>query len=314
MELHQLQCFIAVLEGGGFKRATARLGITQPALSYQIKRLEDELGVQLFHRRPVGIIPTEAARVFVEHAQQVIAAVHEAHQAVRELSDGVTGEILIGTLACLGTYFLPRVLWEIRARHPKVRPKLIYRNSEELFESLLANKLDVAMLPDPPADPRLRRELVFEEPISLVSSPGHPFHGRRSVDAAELKKDVQFVSLSPQTSTGALIRRHLARMGVSIAPVFSADDVETVKMMVEEGMGVAFLPDMVTRDDMGAEGQPGHLCRSALEPPLSLQMVVATLRDSHPPLALAAFIDEVRVAAARGAEDALRHEPRSSKP
>ncbi len=66
MELHQLQCFIAVVEEGGFKRATARLGVTQPALSYQIKRLEEELGVQVLHRGQGGITPTEAGRVLLE--------------------------------------------------------------------------------------------------------------------------------------------------------------------------------------------------------------------------------------------------------
>src|SRR5512140_890471 len=98
LELQQLQCFIAVLEEGGFKRATARLGITQPALSYQIKRLEEELGVQVFRRGPGGITPTDAGRILLEHAHHVIAAVREAHQAVRELSGGVPGEIRIGAI------------------------------------------------------------------------------------------------------------------------------------------------------------------------------------------------------------------------
>jgi DNA-binding transcriptional LysR family regulator len=86
VELHQLQCFIAVLEEGGFKRATARLGITQPALSYQIRRLEEELGVQVFLRGPGGVQPTDAGRVLRDHAPPVIAAVRDAHQAVRELA------------------------------------------------------------------------------------------------------------------------------------------------------------------------------------------------------------------------------------
>jgi DNA-binding transcriptional LysR family regulator len=68
VELHQLQCFVLIVEEGGFKRATARLKITQPALSYLVKQLEDELGVELFHRRPRGVMPTEAARVLLPHA------------------------------------------------------------------------------------------------------------------------------------------------------------------------------------------------------------------------------------------------------
>jgi len=292
LELHQLQCFIAVLEEGGFKRATARLGITQPALSYQIKQLEEELGVQVFNRGPGGITPTEAGRVLVDHAHEVIATVREAHQAVRELSGGVTGEIRIGTIKCVGTYFLPYVLWEIRAKYPMVRPKILYRDSDDLIQALLANKLDVAVVPDAPEDRRLSYRGVFEEQISLVSGLGHRFYGRPSVDLAELE-DVQFVALSPQTPTGALIRRFLDKLGVSAVPAVTTDHIETVKRMVEAGMGVAFLPDMATSDDVGEDGQPGRLARSAIEPTLSLPLVVATWRDSHHSLALDAFVEEV---------------------
>jgi DNA-binding transcriptional LysR family regulator len=293
VELHQLQCFVLVLEEGGFKRATARLHITQPGLSYQIKQLEEELGVQLFHRRSGGITPTEAGRVLLQHAYQVINAVQEAHQAVRELSDGATGEIRIGTVNSVGTYFLPQVLWEIRGKHPMVRPKILYRNSDELLEALLGNKLDVAMVADPHPDRRLRYETVLEEAISLVSSPSHPFFGRPSVEPAELK-GVQFVSLSPQTPTGALIRTYLDKLGVQFEPVVSTDNVETVKRMVEAGMGVAFLPDMVTSAEIACDGQPGRLSRSAVEPPLTRRVVLATWRDSHHSRAAEAFIGEVR--------------------
>jgi DNA-binding transcriptional LysR family regulator len=293
VELQQLQCFIAVLEEGGFKRATARLGITQPALSYQIKRLEEELGVQVFRRGPGGITPTEAGRVLLDHAHQVVAAVREAHQAVRELSGGVTGEIRVGAIKCVGQYFLPYVLREIRTKHPMVRPKLLYMDSDDLFGALLANKVDIAMVVDPPPDERLAYTPVFDEQISLVSGPGHPFFGRESVDVAELK-DVTFVALAPHVSAGALAKRYLDRQGISVVPTLTADNIETVKRMVESGMGVAFLPDMSTADDVVSNGKPPRLSRSAVEPTLSLPLVLATWRDSRPSLAVDAFVAEVR--------------------
>jgi DNA-binding transcriptional LysR family regulator len=292
VELRQLQCFIAVVEEGGFKRATARLGITQPALSYQIRRLEEELGVQVFHRGPGGISPTEAGRTLLQHAHQVIAAVTEAHQAVREMSGGVTGELRIGTIKCVGIYFLPQVLWEIRAKHPMVRPKLLYRDSDEILESLLAKQLDVALVVDPPPDKRLEQQNVFEEQISLVCGPKHAFFGRSTVDVSEMQ-DQAFVALSSQTSTGALIRAYLDRIGLQVVPAVCTDNVETVKRMVEEGMGVAFLPDMVTEDDVGAGGAPGRLSRSKVEPTLSLPLVLVAWKDAHRSLALQAFCDEV---------------------
>ncbi len=293
MELQQLQCFIAVLEEGGFKRATARLGITQPALSYQIKRLEGELGVQVFRRGPGGITPTDAGKILLEHAHHVIAAVREAHQAMRELSGDVSGEIRIGAIKCVGQYFLPHVMREMRAKYPMVRPKLLYRESDELLESLLANKVDVAMVVDPPPDDRLAYQSVFDEAISLVSGPKHPFYGRKTIEVGELKQ-VSFVTLSPQAPAGMLTRRWLERQGISVVSALSTDDIETVKRMVESGMGVAFLPDMATADDIATDGKPGRLSRATVEPTLSLPLWLATWRDTRPSLAVNAFIDEVR--------------------
>ena len=293
MELQQLQCFIAVLEEGGFKRATARLGITQPALSYQIKRLEDELGVQVFRRGPGGITPTDAGRILLDHAHQVIAAVREAHQAVRELSGGVTGEIRIGAVKCIGQYFLPHVLKEIRAKYPGVRPKLLYKDSDELLDALLANKIEVAMVIDPPPDQRLAFTPVFDEQISLVSGRGHRFYGRASVDVSELR-DATLVALAPHVSAAKLAKRWLDRQGITVTPALTAEDIETVKHMVETGMGVAFLPDMATAEDLGPGGKPGRLSRSTVEPTLSLPMSLATWRDARPSLAVDAFVSEVR--------------------
>jgi DNA-binding transcriptional LysR family regulator len=294
VELQQLQCFVAVMEEGGFKRATARLGITQPALSYQIKRLEEELGVQVFRRGPGGITPTEAGRVLFEHANYVISATREAHQAVRELSGDVTGEIRIGAIRCVGQYFLPQVLRELRSRHPMLRPKLLYKDSDELLAALLANKLDVAIVVDPPPDERLGYTPVFEERISLVSGRGHPFYGRRSVELAELR-EVAFVALSQQTSAGALAKRYLERQGIAIVPALTTDDVETVKRMLESGLGVAFLPDMTTSEDVvPSGGTPARLWRSSVEPTLSLPLALATWRDARGAITIDAFVEEVR--------------------
>jgi DNA-binding transcriptional LysR family regulator len=293
VELQQLQCFIAVLEEGGFKRATARLGITQPALSYQIRRLEEELGVQVFRRGPGGITPTEAGRVLLEHAHQVIAAVRAAHQAVRELSGGVAGDLRVGAIKCAGQYFLPRVLKELQLKYPMVRPTLLYQESEEILESLLANKIDVGLVVDPPADERLRHVPVFDEAISLVSGRGHPLYGRPSVNVSELS-GVTFIALSTRAPAGAIAKRYLDRQGISLTPALTTDDIETVKRMVEAGIGVAFLPDMATAEDVGPDGKPGRLSRSAVEPTLSLPLEVTTWRDAHPSVAVDAFVEEVR--------------------
>ncbi len=292
--LNRLHCFEVVVEEAGFKRATTRLHITQPALSYQIKQLEEELGAQLFYRRPGGVSPTEAGRLLFEHAQRVSAAVRQAQRAIKELSEGAVGEVRIGTVNSVGIYFLPQLLWTVRERYSATRPTVLYREADDIIEALLNNHVDLAILADPPVDRRLRYETLFEERVSLVSGRSHPFFGSTTIRPKALK-GAQFVALSHHTPTGALIRRYLDRLGIGVEPVVSTDNVETVKRMVEIGMGVAFLPDMVTERDIVSQHNPsGRLARSSIEPPLTRRIVLVTWNEIPSSRAVAAFTDEVR--------------------
>src|SRR5512139_2872523 len=171
--LNRLHCFEVVVEEAGFKRATSRLHITQPALSYQMKHLEGELGVQLFLRRPGGVSLTDAGRLLYAHVQRVSAAVRRAEEAVKELP--AVGEVRIGTVNSIGTYFLPQVLAAVHERHSATIPTLYRARSDDHIEALLANQVDLAILADPRIDKRLRYETLFEERVSLVASHAHPF-------------------------------------------------------------------------------------------------------------------------------------------
>ncbi len=290
--LNRLHCFEVVVEEAGFKRATARLHITQPALSYQMKHLEEELGTQLFHRRPGGVVLTEAGRLLFVHVQRVAAAVREAERAVKELP--AVGEVRIGTVNSIGTYFLPQALRTVHERHAATRPILYRARSDDFIEALLANQVDLAILADPRVDRRLRYETLFEERVSLIAGRSHPFFGSATVRSDQLK-GAQFVTLSPETPTGALIRKYLERLGVVVEPVVSTEDVETVKRMVEMGMGVAFLPDMVTERDAATRANPGgSIGRILVEPPLTRRIVLVTWDEVPSSRAMAAFLDEVR--------------------
>ena len=290
--LNRLRCFEVVVEEAGFKRATARLHITQPALSYQMKHLEEEMGVQLFHRRPGGVCLTDAGRLLYTHVQRVSAVLRRARRAIEELP--AVGEVRIGTVNSIGTYFLPQVLGALRQRHEAMRPVPYRSRSDDSIDALLASQVDLAILADPRVDRRLRYETLFEERVSLVAGRSHPFFGLPSVRLEQLR-GAALVALSPQTPTGALTRKYLDRLGLAVDPVATADDVETVKRMAEMGMGAAFLPDMVTERDVVTPANPGgRLSRSLLEPALTRRIVLVTGGESAPSRATAAVIDEVR--------------------
>jgi DNA-binding transcriptional LysR family regulator len=295
MDLHQLQCFMAVIEEGGFNRATTRLHITQPALSYQIKRLEEELGVSLFHRRPRGISPTEAGRVLLQNAQEVIESVRRARRAVEMRSKGAAGEIRVGTVESVGNYFLPDVLKKIKEKYPLARATVMYRQSDEVLDALLSNQVDLAVTANPRPDRRLYFETIIEEKISLVCGKTHPFFGRSTVKPNELR-GLRFIALTPETPTGQIVRDHLAKLGVSVDVVVTTPSVGTVKKMVEVGLGVAFLPDMVTSEDLSCNGMSlDHLARLEVRPPLMRRITLTTWRKFPCSQVIQAFIDDLRL-------------------
>lgn len=290
--LNRLHCFEVVVQEAGFKRATARLHITQPALSYQMKHLEEELGVQLFVRRPGGVTLTDAGRLLFMHVQRVSAAVRRAEQAVKELP--AIGEIRIGTVNSIGTYFLPTVLAAMNERHAGTVPILYRSRSDDHIEALLANQVDLAILADPRTDKRLRYETLFEEGVPLVSSRLHPFYGSPTIGPEQLES-APMVTLSPQTPTGALVQKYLEHLGVRVEPVVSTEDVLTVRRMVEMGIGASFLPDMVVARDLITRANPeGRLYRSEVDPPLTRKIVLVTWDEIPASRAVAAFVEEVR--------------------
>ncbi len=294
MELHQLQCFIAVIEEGGFNRATSRLFITQPALSYQIKQLEEELGAPLFYRRPRGITPTEVGRTLFEHAQEVMEAVKKSKRAIEMISKGIHGEIRIGTINSVGVNFLSPVISEMRGKDPLVRLTIMYRRAPELMEALLSNQVDIALIANPRPDSRLKFEPLIDEKVSVVCNKAHPFYGKKNVKPEELNGH-PFIMLTQETPTGSLVREYLARNGIAVDEIVTTPDVDTVRRMVEVGIGLGFLPDMVTSRDVTCDGGAlDQLARVDIKLALSRRIELVTWKGFKCNSVTKEFIEEIR--------------------
>jgi DNA-binding transcriptional LysR family regulator len=165
------------------------------------------------------------------------------------------------------------------------------------MEALLSYQVDLALVANPRHDRRLHQETIIEEKVSLVSGPSHAFFGRSSVRPSELQ-GLPYLYLCPESPTGRLIREHLARLGVSVEPVGSTDNVETAKKMVEVGLGMAFLPDMVTQTEVegnSTDSDSKRLVRIDVGPPLVRRIALVTWRHLEISRAVAAFIEELRL-------------------
>ena len=307
MEIHQLHCFIAVVEEGGFNRACTRLLMTQPAISYQIKQLETELSVRLFTRRPRGISITDAGRTLYHHVQEIFEAVRQAEHSIERLQNGVAGEIRVGTVNSVGMYLLPEVLKAMREKYPKVRPVILYRSASEILRALRSNQVDMAILANPVPDKRFRQEVVFEELTSLYCGRIHPFFKKDEVTLDDLR-GTPLVALTSENPTGQMVQEHFARLSLPWEPVVSTDNVETVKKMVEIGLGVAFIPDMVmTQDIIPAKRSASRFARFTIPPLLKRRIVLMTWKRVGTTPASAALISLLRAHCSKRADRTGRH-------
>ncbi len=186
MELRHLRYFVAVAEEGHITRAAARLGIQQPPLSTQIRALEAELDVQLFHRQPRGVALTQAGEALFVEAQTILRQVEHALIATRRAARGEAGRIGLGFTSSASFHpFVPRVIRDYRESHPLVAFTLEESGTSELVEALLAERLDAAFVRSPitGAAEGIAVHSLFEEPMVAALPAGHK---RAGGDAAQL--------------------------------------------------------------------------------------------------------------------------------
>src|SRR6059058_338004 len=145
MEIHQLRYFVAVAEEGSFSNAAEREHVSQPSLSQQIHKLEEELNQQLFDRLPRSVVLTEAGRTLLVYARQILSGIAEARQAVTALEHEVVGKLSVGAIPSIALYVLPRLIGRFQRAYPKVTFELFEDTTEKLAQRLEDGTIDVVL-------------------------------------------------------------------------------------------------------------------------------------------------------------------------
>src|SRR5438128_9650670 len=148
MEIHQLRYFVAVAEEGSFSHAAEREHVSQPSLSQQIHKLEEELNQQLFDRLPRSVVLTEAGRTLLDYARQILSGIAEARQAVTALEHEVAGKLSVGAIPSIALYVLPRLIGNFQRSYPKVTFELFEDTTEKLAQQLEDGTLDLVIASD----------------------------------------------------------------------------------------------------------------------------------------------------------------------
>lgn len=299
MELRQIELFVVLAQHRSFTRAAEALGIAQPALSQQVRRLERELGVQLLDRstRPVRL--TEAGSAFYPRAERILADTTLAGEEMREMAGAGRRRVVVGALPALALHWLPPVLAEFHTAHSAVEIAVRQGNSEELARLVAADHLDLALTHAVPgahgavgAPAGLVLERVFDEDLMVVVPPTHPLAGRRSVTLTQLRNE-PFVLVSHGSGLTHTILGGTAGLGFRPAVAAEAPDVTVVRSLVAAGLGVSVMPRLPAT-------APGpEVAVLALSPPLPPHVaVVARRADARPSGATETLVCMIRERAA----------------
>ena len=283
MTLTELKYIVAVARERHFGRAAEACFVSQPTLSVAIKKLEEELGVQLFERGNVEVAVTPVGEQIVEEAQRVLEQTNTIREIAQQGKDPLSGPLRVGIIYTIGPYLLPLLMGRMIDATPDM-PLILQENfTTKLLESLRQGDLDVAVLADPFPDAGLMTQAVYDEPFVVAVPKKHPWARRKSIASTELRDQTMLL-----LGAGHCFRDHVlevcpemsrySQSSGGIQKTFEGSSLETIRHMVASGVGITVLPLMalpVPRAD-------SLLAYIPFQAPAPLRRVSLVWRKSYP--------------------------------
>ncbi len=238
----RLKVFRAVAKHLNFRRAAEELCLTQPAVTLQIKALEQELGVRLFDRSGAHITLTPAGVVLLKYAAKIEKLEEAAQAALAQFSGGPRGELRIGASLTIAQYILPHLLGAFQQQHPQVRPCVTTCNTEQVLEALVARRVSVGFIEGPAMRRDVRTEVFLEDEIVLMVPPAHEWSERGFVDPGELTQE-RLLMREQGSGTRRVVELALQKRGVKLKHLnlgMEFDSTEGIITAVEAGLGIGF--------------------------------------------------------------------------
>ncbi|MGH9839710.1 MAG: LysR substrate-binding domain-containing protein [Blastocatellia bacterium] len=289
MELRHLRYFIAVAEELHFGRAAERLHIAQPPLSFQIRQLEEEIGVRLFERTKRRVELTAAGEIFLREAHKTMAQLEQAVSAAQRASRGEVGHLVIGFIQSATINVLPGILQTFRDRFPEVDIKLREATPTQVHNDLVDGQIHIGFLRPPINHDALECEIVLSEPLLVALPKAHPLARQKKLALKSLAGE-RFILFPRAASPGFYDQLVSICREAGFSPVIGQEAVQmqTILGLVAGGMGVALIPASIRslRSD-------GVMYREIRELVPKAEMVVAWRRDNQSPT-LRAFLNVIQ--------------------
>jgi DNA-binding transcriptional LysR family regulator len=250
LNLDQLGTFVKVVETGSFSAAAEKLGLTQPAVSLQIRQLEKRLGATLIERVGRKAKPTGAGLELLGHADRIDAAVGSAIESVARHAADVVGPVHLGTDTTISIYLLPPVLGALRQRYPNLEIAVTTGNAAGIVKAVEENRIDLALATLPVSGRAFEVTPVLDDAFVAIAPRDMTLPQR--LTAANLAK-LPLIITETGSASRRIIDRWFVRGDATINPAMSLGSVEAIKAMVVAGLGCGILPEMAVGKEVRAE-------------------------------------------------------------
>ncbi len=242
--MQQMEAIISLAQEGSFSRAAKKMLLTQPALTKNIKNIENYLGVRIVNRSPLGISLTPEGKIIYEYAQRIIKLRNEAGEKIIQLNENTGGEIYIGASTIPATYILPRALSLFRKKYDNVRVHVQTADSEETMNMVLAGEVEIGLIGKNPLNKKLLSEPLGKDRLVLAAAQNHPWCKRESITLTELSAE-PFVIREKGSATRDVwefyLKEHKAVSLAEFNICCEFGSSEAVKEAIIAGLGVSIL-------------------------------------------------------------------------
>ncbi|SAK99636.1 LysR family transcriptional regulator [Caballeronia pedi] len=275
MDIKQLRALIAVADTGSVTRAASLLHIVQPAVSRQLRLLEEDVGTALFARGRYGMEVTQAGAMFVEHARRALAELDRARSELR-VSEGVSGTVTVGLLPSTCDLLASNLVAEVASRYPAIRLRVLMGYTGTLQNWLEQNETDAALLYDPKPSPVLAVTPLVEERLWIVGLPEAGFVADEPVALADVAHLPMILPNAPH-GIRSLVEQTCVNAGIELTVAAETNAMSVQKGLVSGGHGVTILPGIAIADDLTA----GRLSAAPLADSLLSRRIVLAMPNNR---------------------------------
>jgi DNA-binding transcriptional LysR family regulator len=285
----RLQVFHAVAKNLSFTKAADALFMTQPAVTFQIKQLEEQFNTRLFERGHARISLTPAGELVLQYAEKILALTDEMETRLSEMTGEMRGPLLVGASTTIAEFMLPRVLGEFNALYPQVRARLVVANSETIENRIVEHTLDVGLIEAKAKSPGLGSEICCDDELMVICAPDYPLASHAEV-APKVLQEYEFISREPGSGTREVTDAYFRAAGIppeSLKTLMELGSPEALKGVVGTGLGFAIVSRAVCEKEL----QLGTLAAIPLKPRLKRGLFLVYPQDRFRSRVTGTFID-----------------------